>query len=286
MGSVAGYIRSNRKRHLGELMELLRIPSVSTDPKRKEDVQRAAQWVLERMQTAGCTTAKLHPTAGHPIVYGEWLGAGSNAPTILVYGHYDVQPVDPVELWDSPPFEPTIKGKRIYARGASDDKGQVIVHVNALEAHLQNGGCPINVKFLIEGEEEIGSPSLEPFIRQNKKLLACDAVVVSDTAMFAKGLPSICYGLRGLAYIEIEVRGTKRDLHSGVFGGAVVNPANALTQMLGSLKDAKGRITVPRFYENVKRLTVPERRALACLPHSDERYRKSIGAPDIFGDVS
>jgi acetylornithine deacetylase/succinyl-diaminopimelate desuccinylase-like protein len=251
MGSVTGYLRSNMDRHLDELKDLLRIPSVSTDPTRKKDVDRAARWVQARMKTAGCTKAKVIATPGHPIVYGEWMGAGAKAPTILVYGHYDVQPVDPVELWDTPPFEPTIKGKRIYARGASDDKGQVIVHLNALEAHLQNGGCPINVKFLIEGEEEIGSPNLEPFIRKNKKLLSCDAVVVSDTAMFAKGLPSICYGLRGLAYIEVEVRGTKRDLHSGVFGGAVVNPANALTQMLGSLKDAKGRITVPNFYENV-----------------------------------
>ncbi len=283
MASVAGYLKSNRRRHLDELSDLLSIPSVSTDPEHTKDVARAGDWIRRRMKRAGCTTAKLIKTDGHPIVYGEWLGA-KDALTVLVYGHYDVQPVDPLELWDSSPFEPTIKGKRIYARGASDDKGQVIVHLNALEAHLEtHGTCPINMKFLIEGEEEIGSPNLEPFIRKSRKLLACDVVVVSDTAMFAKGQPSICYGLRGLAYIEVEVRGTHRDLHSGVFGGAVVNPANALTQMLGTLKDAKGRITVPGFYENVRRLSVPERRRLAKLPHTDHVYRNSHGAPDQFG---
>jgi len=193
--------------------------------------------------------------------------------------------VDPLELWKTPPFEPTVRGGKIYARGASDDKGQVIVHVNALEAHLaDSGSCPVNVKFVIEGEEEIGSDNLEPFIRNHKNMLACDAVVVSDTGMFDKGVPSICYGLRGLTYLEISLRGTDTDLHSGSYGGSVVNPANALVEMLAKLKDARGRVTIPGFYANVRRLTVAERRAFNSLPHSDSKYKKSIGAPDLFGE--
>ncbi|MCP3981600.1 MAG: dipeptidase [bacterium] len=285
MSSAFDYLDKNRERHLAELKELLAIPSVSTDSSRAKDVKRAADWVSKRLKKVGCKKVKVVPTERHPIVYGEWLGAPGK-PTILVYGHYDVQPADPLELWDTPPFEPTLRDDRIYARGASDDKGQVITHVNALEAHLQNGGCPINVKFLIEGEEEIGSPNLESFIRENKSALACDGVVVSDTAMFSKDLPSICYGLRGLAYLEVHVKGTDRDLHSGSFGGAVVNPANALVQMLSALKDARGRISVPGFYDNVKRLTVSERRAFAALPHSDRKFRRAIGAPELDGESS
>ena len=281
--ALSSYLKQERSRHLGELKELLSIPSVSTDPQRADDVRRAARWVSERLKKAGCTRVKVHPTRKHPIVYGEWLGARGQ-PTILVYGHYDVQPVDPLELWESDPFTPTVRGGKLFARGASDDKGQVIVHVNALEAHLKNGGCPVNVKFLIEGEEEIGSPNLDEFIDRNKKLLSCDAVVVSDTAMFAKGHPSICYGLRGLAYVEVSVTGTDRDLHSGTFGGAVVNPANALVNMLDTLKDAKGRIKIKGFYDKVARLTAKERRAFAKLPHSDARFKKSIGAPALHGE--
>jgi len=286
MGSVASYLKSNRGRHLDQLTELLRIPSVSTEPDHAGDVKLAAEWVHERLRSAGCQKVEIHPTARHPIVYGEWLEAPS-APTILVYGHYDVQPVDPVDLWDTPPFEPTIKNKRIYARGASDDKGQFLIHINALEAHLEsNGDCPVNLKFLIEGEEEIGSPNLEAFIRSNRRRLACDSVVVSDTAMFAKGIPSICYGLRGLCYLQIGVKGTHRDLHSGVFGGGVVNPAIALTEMLASLKDASGRVSIPGFYDNVKRLTVVERRAFGALPFSDRKFKSSIGAPELYGEKS
>jgi acetylornithine deacetylase/succinyl-diaminopimelate desuccinylase-like protein len=284
MSSIPKYLQKNRKRHLNELVELLSIPSISTEKERAGDVRRAADWVQRRLKAAGCTRVDVHKTDGHPIVYGEWLGAPGR-PTILVYGHYDVQPVDPLELWKTPPFEPTVRGGKIFARGASDDKGQVIVHVNALEAHLANGGtCPVNVKFVIEGEEEIGSDSLEPFIRDHKRLLACDAVVVSDTAMFDKDVPSICYGLRGLTYLEISLRGTDSDLHSGSYGGSVVNPANALVEMLAKLKDARGRVTIPGFYANVKRLTMAERRAFSSLPHSDSKYKKSIGAPDLFGE--
>lgn len=283
--SIIQYLDQQRQRHLDQLTELLRIPSISTDPQRATDVQRAAEWVRRRLTDAGCTHAEIHATARHPVVYGEWLGAPGR-PTILVYGHYDVQPVDPLELWNVPPFEPAIRDGRIYARGASDDKGQFIVHVNALEAHLSNGGsCPVNVKYLIEGEEEIGSPNLASFIKKRLDRLACDAVIVSDTAMLAKGLPSICYGLRGLSYIEVEVRGTDRDLHSGSYGGAVVNPAIALVQMLAALKDAKGRVTIPGFYDRAKRITVAERRALGALPHSDRTFKKSIAAPELFGEA-
>jgi acetylornithine deacetylase/succinyl-diaminopimelate desuccinylase-like protein len=284
MSSIARYLKRQLRRHLNELKELLAIPSISTDSSRASDVRRAAGWVRRRLGDAGCTRAEIHQTPRHPIVYGEWLGAPER-PTMLVYGHYDVQPVDPLELWRTAPFRPTERNGRLYARGASDDKGQVMTHVNALEAHLSNGNCPLNVKFLIEGEEEIGSPNLHGFIARHRKKLACDAVVVSDTAMLGPDLPSICYGLRGLTYLELRVRGTTRDLHSGSFGGSVINPANALVKLLGSLKDARGRINVPGFYENVRRITAAERRRLASLPHSDRRFSQSFGAPSLFGEA-
>jgi acetylornithine deacetylase/succinyl-diaminopimelate desuccinylase-like protein len=284
MSSIATYLKRQRKRHLAELRELLAIPSISTDPSHAGDVASAASWIERRLERAGCSRTEIHPTKRHPIVYGEWLGA-KDRPTILVYGHYDVQPVDPLELWRTPPFEPAVRAGKIFARGASDDKGQVITHVNALEAHLQNGGGPLNVKFLIEGEEEIGSPNLEAFIKRNRKKLACDAVVISDTAMLAPDTPSICYGLRGLTYVEVTVRGTRRDLHSGTFGGSVANPANTLTRMLATLKDSRGRIAIPGFYENVRPLRAPERRRIAALPHSDRRWAKSLGAPALAGEA-
>jgi len=284
MSHVAETVRAHRDEALERLKALLRIPSVSTDPARADDVRRAAEWVRSRLEEAGCARAEIYPTARHPIVYGEWLGAAGR-PTILVYGHYDVQPVDPLELWNSPPFEPTIRDGRIYARGAADDKGQFLIHINALEAHLRtNGTCPVNVKFVIEGEEEIGSPNLEPFLRTHRDRLRSDAVVVSDTAMFARGIPSLCYGLRGLAYLQVDVRGTATDLHSGTFGGAVINPAFALVKILSALKDERGRIRVPGFYDKVRKLTRDERRAFAELPHSDARFRKEIGAPALFGE--
>lgn len=284
MNAVASYVRDRQDRYLEQLKDFLRIPSISTDPGHAGDVERAADWVRRRLEAAGCTRTEVHPTARHPIVYGEWLGAPGR-PTILVYGHYDVQPVDPVALWTSPPFEPTVRDGRIYARGAADDKGQFVIHVNALEAHLRaSGTCPVNVKFVIEGEEEIGSPNLEPFLRQRREQLRCDAVVVSDTAMFAKGLPSICYGLRGLTYLQLDVRGTSTDLHSGTFGGAVINPIFALVRILAALKDDRGRIRVPGFYDKVRKLSKEERRAYARLPHSDARFKREIGAAALFGE--
>jgi acetylornithine deacetylase/succinyl-diaminopimelate desuccinylase-like protein len=285
MSKAAAFVRDNRERHLNELMEVLRIPSVSTDPARAAEVKRAASWVKTRLIRAGCTRTEIFETKRHPIVYGEWLKA-KGAPTVLFYGHYDVQPEDPVELWTTPAFTPTIRDGRLYARGACDDKGQFIIHVNAFEAYLKTGGsCPVNVKFLIEGEEEIGSPNLEPFIEGHKSLLACNAVVVSDTAMFDKKTPSIVHGLRGLSYIQVDVRGTSRDLHSGVYGGSVINPAFALAHIIAGLKDAKGKIKVPGFYDKVRKLTAAERKALRKLPHSDTKWRKSIGAKSLFGEA-
>lgn len=285
MSAVIKYLKRNQKKHLNQLLELLAIPSISTDETKTAAMATAANWMRERLGAAGCTKAEVHDTPGHPIVYGEWLGA-EGRPTILVYGHYDVQPVDPLELWKIPPFDPTVRKGKIFARGASDDKGQLITHVNALGAYMAaTGECPVNIKFLIEGEEEIGSPNLETFIKQNRARLACDAVVISDTSMFDKGQPAITYGLRGLAYLQIDVVGTDRDLHSGSFGGAVVNPANALVGMLAALKDANGRISVPGFYDRVKRLSVVERRAFAKLPHSDRKFKKEIGAPELQGEA-
>jgi len=285
MSSIRDHLKSRRDRHLAELKELLRIPSVSTDPARAGEVRRAAEWVRDRLERAGCTRAEVVRTDGHPIVYGEWLGA-PDARTILVYGHYDVQPEDPVEQWTTPAFEPTERDGKLFARGAADDKGQFIIHVNALEAHLAtSGGCPVNVKFVIEGEEEIGSGSLLPFLKRGREMLRCDAVVVSDTPMLAKGKPSICHGLRGLAYLQIDVTGTCRDLHSGEYGGAVANPAIVLTQMLAGLKDGRGRVRVPGFYDNVRRLTAPERRAFRDLRHNDAVFRRSIAAPELYGEA-
>ena len=284
MSAAASYVKDNRDRHLTELMEILRVPSVSTDPARAGEVKRAAAWVMARLERAGCTKTELFETKRHPIVYGEWLGA-PGAPTVLVYGHYDVQPEDPVDLWTTPAFQPTVRDGRLYARGACDDKGQFIIHVNALEAYLKTGGtCPVNVKFLIEGEEEIGSPNLEPFIASHVKLLACDAVVVSDTAMFDKKIPSIVHGLRGLSYLQVDVRGTARDLHSGTFGGSVINPAFALAHIIAGLKDVKGKVKVPGFYDKVRKLTAAQRKAMQKLPHSDTAWRKSIGAKALFGE--
>ncbi len=285
MSAVIATIRAEQTRYLHQLSELLRLPSVSTDASKKAEIVRTAEWMKARLLSAGCTTAEVIATDGHPIVYGEWLGAPGK-PTLLVYGHYDVQPAEPLDKWISPPFEPTIRDGRIYARGASDDKGQVVIHINALEAHLKtHGSVPVNLKFLIEGEEEIGSPSLPAFVAANQQRLRCDAVVVSDTAMFSKDQPSITYGLRGLVYLQVDLFGTHGDLHSGSFGGAVVNPAMALAWLLGKLKDEKGKIKVPGFYDNVVKLTAAERRAFKSLKHSDAKFKRDLGAPELFGEA-
>jgi len=228
---------------------------------------------------------KLFDTPGNPIVYGDWLGA-PGAPTILFYGHYDVQPVDPLDLWESPPFEAAVRDGEIYARGAADDKGQVFMHFKAVEAHLkQNGRLPVNIKFMIEGEEEVGSAHLDDFIRAHKSDLAGDVVVISDTAMFARGVPSICYSLRGLVYFQIDLRGSSTDLHSGVFGGALANPAFVLAQMISQMKDRGGHIKVPGFYDDVKPLEAAEREAWAKLPFNEKQYRKQFGIPKLHGET-
>ena len=285
MEKIVDYIHVQRDRYVEELKQYLAIPSVSALPQHQADVRKCAEWSADHMRHIGLQNVRVIETPGNPIVYGDWLGA-PGAPTILFYGHYDVQPVDPVELWDSPPFEATVREGEIYARGAADDKGQVFMHFKAVEAHMkQNGGLPVNMKFFIEGEEEVGSLHLDHFVRDNKEMLRADVVVISDSAMFARGVPSICYGLRGLVYYQIDLRGTKSDLHSGVFGGAVANPAFALAQLLAQMKDKSGKVKIAGFYDDVKDLTPEERAEWKKLPFDEKAYRKELGAPKLTGEA-
>jgi len=284
MLSVIDFIHTNRDRYISELKQYLAIPSISALPERAGDVRRCAEWTSEELRRIGMENVRLIETAGNPIVYGDWLHA-PGAPTILFYGHYDVQPVDPLELWDSPPFEATVRDGEIYARGAADDKGQVFMHCKAIEAYLKTEGrLPVNIKVVIEGEEEVGSKNLDAFVHANKASLASDVVVISDSAMFDHGVPSICYSLRGLAYFQIDLRGTKSDLHSGVFGGAVANPAMVLAQMLAQMKDKGGRIKIPGFYDDVRPVSEEERAAWRLLPFNEKKYRKDLGAPKLAGE--
>ena len=278
------YIQDRREAFVEELMTFLRIPSISTKSEHKGDIQRAASWLADSMRNVGLEHVQILPTAGHPVVYADWLHAAGK-PTALIYGHYDVQPPEPLELWVSGPFDPSVRDGELFARGAVDDKGQVFMHVKALEAHLKTqGSLPVNVKLLIEGEEEIGSPNLDAFVRAQKDLLNADVVVISDTAMIAKDVPGITVGLRGIVFFQIDVEGTTTDLHSGGYGGAVVNPAFALAELLARLKDKNGRITIPGFFDDVRRLSAEERRALARLPFSEKKLMKDIGAPALFGE--
>ncbi len=284
MEKIVDLINVNRDRYVDELKQYLAIPSISALPQHTADVRRGAEWTSSEMQRIGLQNVRLEETPGHPIVYGEWLGA-DGGPTILFYGHYDVQPVDPVDLWTSPPFEATIRDGEIYARGSADDKGQVFMHFKAVEAHMkQNGRLPVNMKLLIEGEEEVGSANLDNFIASHKDLLKADVVVISDSPMFDRGIPSICYGLRGLTYFQIDLRGTRTDLHSGSFGGAVVNPAMALAQLLAQMKDKGGRVKIPNFYDDVVPLREDERQEFAKLPFNERKYRQELGAPKLFGE--
>lgn len=277
------FINSNKERFLQELFELLRIPSVSADPAYKGDVRRAAEWIVEKLRVAGADNVRLEETPGHPVVYGEKL-IDSTLPTVLVYGHYDVQPADPVNLWETPPFEPTIRDEKIYARGSCDDKGQVYMHIKAFEAMNQSGELPCNVKFMIEGEEEIGSDNLEVFVKNNKERLQADVILVSDSAMIANDIPSIESGLRGLSYLEVKVQGPNKDLHSGVYGGAVANPVNILCQMIASLQDEFNRITIPGFYEDVEELSASDRAAMAQTPFDLEAYQKELDIAAVHGE--
>jgi acetylornithine deacetylase/succinyl-diaminopimelate desuccinylase-like protein len=285
MGDVKNYIDREMTRFQDELFDFLRIPSVSARSEHDGDTRRAAAWVADRMRDAGMS-AEIHNTPGHPVVLGEWSGAGPEAPTLLVYGHYDVQPPEPLDLWESPAFEPTVREGNLFARGASDDKGQLFLHIKALEAQLKGAGTlPVNVVMVAEGEEEVGSPNLVPFVKAHRDRLACDAVVISDSSMFAQGLPSLLFSLRGLAYFEIHVQGPAGDLHSGSYGGSVVNPGNVLAQIVASLKNEDGSVAIPGFYDDVMEWDESTRAAIGALPFDLEEFMGEVGAPGLNGEA-
>jgi len=283
MDIIQPYINQNKERFISELMELLRIPSVSADSKYKADVVRTAEYVKKALETAGADKVEICPTPGHPIVYGEKI-IDSKLPTVLVYGHYDVQPPDPLDLWDSPPFEPVMKDEKIYARGACDDKGQVFMHIKAFELMMKTNTLACNVKFMIEGEEEVGSAHLGLWIRENKQRLTGDVILISDTSIIANDIPSIDVGLRGLSYVEVEVTGPNRDLHSGVYGGAVANPITILCEMIAKMKDENNHITIPGFYDDVIELSAAERAELNKAPFDPEEYKRDLGIRDVHGE--
>src|SRR6478609_7603 len=284
MDNIVDFINTSRDRYVDELKQYLAIPSISALPEHAKDVRACAEWTVAEMGRIGLQQVRLIETPGNPVVYGEWLGA-EGAPTILFYGHYDVQPVDPLDKWISPPFEATVRDGEIYARGSADDKGQIFMHFKAIEAWLkQTGSLPVNIKVFIEGEEEVGSTHLDDFVRENRETLKASVVVISDSPMFDRGIPSICYGLRGLAYFQIDVTGTNSDLHSGSFGGAVANPAYVLSQILAQMKDRGGRVKIPGFYDDVRALSDEERAAWKRLPFNETKYRKELGAPKLFGE--
>tara|TARA_B110000027_G_scaffold66276_1_gene70974 strand:+ start:148 stop:1527 length:1380 start_codon:yes stop_codon:yes gene_type:complete len=283
-------LTSTQKRFLNEWMDFLKIPSVSADPDFKNDVKTASEWVKNAMEKAGCPHAEIIKTPGHPIVYAEYL-IDSSLPTVLVYGHYDVQPPDPVELWDSPPFEPVIKTTKIhpdgavFARGACDDKGQVFMHIKALEVMLSKGELGCNIKFMIEGEEEVGSDNLEEFVKNNKEKLNCDIILISDTGMISKTQPSISTGLRGLSYMEVTITGPNRDLHSGLYGGSVANPINILCEMITKLHDEDLKVTIPGFYDRVEELSLEERNEMGKAPFDLDEFKSSIGINAVQGEA-
>ncbi|NKI25271.1 dipeptidase [Arenibacter sp. 6A1] len=289
MQQVTDYLNKNKDRFINELIELLKIPSVSADPAFSQDVLNTAEAVKTALLEAGCDTVEICETKGYPIVYGEKI-IDPSLPTVLVYGHYDVQPADPIDLWDSPPFEPVIKNTEIhpegaiFARGACDDKGQMYMHVKAFELMIKTNQLPCNVKFMIEGEEEVGSENLGEFVANNREKLANDIILISDTGMIAKDVPSITTGLRGLSYVEVEVTGPNRDLHSGLYGGAVANPINVLTKMIASLHDENNHITIPGFYDKVEELSQEERAAMAKAPFNLENYKKALDINDVYGE--
>jgi len=284
------YIEKNKDRFLDELFELLKIPSISAISENKSDIRSAANLIKEHLLKLGLNNCEICETKGHPIVYGEKI-IDSNLPTVLVYGHYDVQPVDPIELWDKDPFEPYIKKTKIhpegaiFARGSCDDKGQMFMHVKALEVMLKHDGIPCNVKFMIEGEEEVGSDNLEIFVKNNKEKLSNDIILVSDTGMISKNIPSITTGLRGLSYMEVEITGPNRDLHSGHYGGTVANPINMLSKMIASLHDSNNRITIPGFYDKVLEVTEYERKETSLIPFNLEEFKDSIGINSEYGEL-
>jgi acetylornithine deacetylase/succinyl-diaminopimelate desuccinylase-like protein len=282
--NVVDFINLHRDRYVEELKSYLAIPSISALPQHAGDIRACAEWTAAELTRIGMQNVRLIETPGNPVVYADWLNA-PGAPTLLFYGHYDVQPVDPLDLWESPPFEATIRDGEIYARGSADDKGQIFMHFKAVEAWLkQAGSLPVNIRIFIEGEEEVGSRHLDQFVRDHRDQLRSDVVVISDSPMFDRGIPSICYGLRGLAYFQLDIRGTKSDLHSGSFGGAVANPAMVLSQILAQMKDKGGRVRIPGFYDDVRALRDEEREQWKRLPFNETKYRKELGAPRLFGE--
>lgn len=283
METLLPYLEQNKETYLNQLLDLLRIPSVSADEKFAADVNRAAEFVKQSLIAAGADKVEICPTAGYPVVYGEKI-LDAKLPTVLVYGHYDVQPADPIDLWHSPPFEPVVKDGNIYARGACDDKGQMFMHVKAFEMMMKNNLLPCNVKFMIEGEEEVGSVNLETFARENKEKIKADVILISDTSMIANDTPSITTGLRGLSYLEVEVTGPNRDLHSGVYGGAVANPINILCDMIASMHDADRRITIPGFYDDVQEVSKEERDAMAKAPFDMNEYKAHLDINEVLGE--
>lgn len=278
------YAANHRTAFLDEMKDLLRIPSISTAPENKPDIQKSAEWLANKLRSIGMQNVQIMPTGGHPIVYGECMCASKTAPTVLIYGHYDVQPADPLDLWTTVPFNPDQRGENLYARGASDMKGQLLASVYAVESLMQAGDPPVNIKFILEGEEEIGSPNLVPFIKAHKDLLACDVALNPDTGMIGPDAPTITYALRGLAYFEIRVFGPEHDLHSGLYGGVVHNPAIVLAELIAGMHDSQGRITLPGFYDRVRPLTADERAKLAKLPLSESHFLKTTGAPALYGE--
>ena len=284
MDSVVDFININRDRYIDELKEYLSIPSISALPDYAPEVIRCAEWTADELRRVGLENVRLVETAGYPIVCAEWLHAGE-APTIIFYGHYDVQPVDPLDKWETPPFDATVRSGELYARGAADDKGQIFMHFKAIEACItQKGLLPVNIKLILEGEEEVGSENLDSFLRDHSSEYSADVLVISDTPMFDRGVPSLCYGLRGLTYCQIDLRGTTSDLHSGSFGGTVANPAFVLTQLLAQMKDRSGRIKIPGFYDDVLPLRDEERAEYARLPFNERRFREELGSPKLFGE--
>lgn len=285
MNSVIEYIKSQHERYISELQEYLSIPCISSDPDHKDDMTSASEFTAELIRKAGCEDATVRQTSGHPVVTGSII-TDENLPTVLVYGHYDVQPVDPLELWEKPPFEAHIKNDTIIARGSADDKGQIFMHVKAIEAFKETGNKPpVNIKFLLEGEEEIASPNLPAFLNENKKLLSADVVLVSDTSMWAEGMPSICYALKGLTYLELFLTGPNRDLHSGEFGGAVANPAEILARMIAKAKNEDGQILIPGFYNKVAKVSDFERSQIDEIPFSADNYKDDLEVKELWGEI-
>ncbi len=283
MKEIKRYVDSNRDRFLDELFNLIRIPSISAKDEAREDMHRAAEFIRKSLLEAGADHAEVKETDGWPVVYGHKM-VDDSLPTVLVYGHYDVQPAEPFDLWDSPPFEPEVRDGKIYARGADDDKGQLFMHVKAFELMNRTGTLTCNVKFMIEGEEEIGSPSLKQFCKENKELLKADIILISDTTMIAQDIPSITVGLRGLSYMEVEITGPNRDLHSGLYGGAVGNPANLLAKMIASLTDENNHITIPGFYDDVQDVSDQERAEMAKVPFDLNAYKKALEIDEVVGE--